>query len=173
MLYPDFYYDSIFHIPYKSLYEQGLRGLVYDIDNTLAGYEDRQPPARILSLISELHEIGFQVGLLSNNHSGRLNTFNKTMKLPGASLAAKPFTSALKRVMREMHVEQHETAIVGDQLLADIWCGKRAGITTILVKPMTEREVITVILKRLPEQWLLKRYLRSRTNPSKPPAKQL
>jgi len=165
MLSPDYYFDSVFDIPYKRLYEQGLRGLVYDIDNTLSGYEGKQPTARVLALVEELHEIGFQVGLLSNNNSRRLSAYNEGMGLPGASLAGKPFTRGLKRVMKEMGVAPHEAAIVGDQLLADIWCGKNAGITTILVKPMTEREVITVILKRGLERRLRKRYLTGFVNP--------
>ena len=162
MINPNFYYDSVFHIPYEELYKQGIRGLIYDIDNTLAGYEDKHPRQQTADLINKLHEMGFKVGLLSNNTSGRLTTFNEFMKLPGASLAAKPFTPALRRVMKEMGVAPHETAIIGDQLLADIWCGQRAGITTILVKPLTESEVITVRLKRGLERRLLKRYLSER-----------
>jgi len=163
---PDFYFDSIFQIPYDHLHEQGIRGLIFDIDNTLAGYDDKRPPVNTASLINKLHKMGFKVGLLSNNNAKRLQTFNEFMQLPGASLAAKPFTPALKRVMKEMGVDSNETAIIGDQLLADIWCGQRAGITTVLVKPLTEREVITVRLKSRLERKLLQRYLneRARTN---------
>jgi len=165
LLNPDFYFDSIFQIPYEQLYAQGIRGLIFDIDNTLAGYDDRRPPLKTASLINRLHKVGFQVGLLSNNNAKRLTTFNEFMQLPGASLAAKPFTPALRRVMKEMGVSPNETAIIGDQLLADIWCGKRAGITTVLVKPLTEKEVITVRLKRGLERRMLQRYLSNHTNP--------
>jgi len=165
LIQPDFYFDSIFQIPYDRLYEQGIRCLVFDIDNTLAGYDDKHPPLKTASLINKLHDKGFKVGLLSNNNATRLQTFNEFMQLPGASLAAKPFTPALKRIMKEMGVGPSETAIVGDQLLADIWCGQRAGITTILVKPMTEKEVITVRLKRGVERRMLKRFLKDHVNP--------
>ena len=155
---PDFYYDSIFCIPYGELYEQGMRGLVYDIDNTLVSHADKHPPSKILNLVEELQDLGFQLGLLSNNTGRRLEEFNKSMGLRGASMAAKPFTQVFRRLMNEMSVSPHETAIIGDQLFADIWCGKRTGVTTILVKPITEKEVITVRMKRGLERWTLRRY---------------
>lgn len=158
MLKPDFYFDSIFQVPYDRLYEQGIRGLIYDIDNTLASHADLRPPGKIVSLVKQLQEMGFRVGLLSNNTSRRLSVFNETMKLPGASRAAKPFATSLMRLMKQMDIEQQQAAIIGDQLFADVWCGKKAGITTVLVKPITEKEVITVRIKRGLERRFLKRY---------------
>ena len=165
MLRPDYYFESIFHIPYERLYELGFRGLVYDIDNTLASYEDKQAPLKITGLVKELQKTGFQVGLLSNNNARRVGMFNEAMGLPSASMSGKPFTKALMRLMREMGVKHKECAIIGDQILADVWCGKRAGISTILVKPLTENEVITVRIKRIIERPLLRRYLSSHVNP--------
>ena len=159
MLKPDFYFDSIFQIPYDSLYEQGVRGLIYDVDNTLVSHADKLPPTKIISLIEKLRVTGFQVGLLSNNNSKRLRVFNESLQLPGFSMAAKPFTATIRRLMGNMGVSPDETAIIGDQLFADVWCGKRAGIITILVKPITEEEIITVRLKRGLERRMLKRYL--------------
>lgn len=162
---PDYYYDSIFEIPYPQLYELGLRGLIFDIDNTLAGYENIQPPVKTLSLIYDLKQMGFQVGLLSNNGAKRVDAFNAELGLPSSASSAKPFTKALARIMREMNVSQGECAIIGDQILSDIWCGKNAGIATILVKPVTEHEVITVRIKAVLENRLRKRYLSGHTNP--------
>ena len=158
MLKPDFYFDSIFQVPYDSLYKQGVRGLIYDIDNTLVSHDDKRPPSKIVSLIKKLQGMGFQVGLLSNNNARRLGAFNAHMQLPAASMAAKPFTSALKRLMKKMGVTPQDTAIIGDQLFADVWCGKRAGLTTVLVKPLTKKEVLSVRLKRGLERRMLKRY---------------
>ena len=158
LLKPDFYFDSIFHVPYERLYEQGVRCLIYDIDNTLASHADKRPPTKIVTLVKKLRGMGFQIGLLSNNSARRLQVFNETMKLPGASMAAKPFTAILRRLMKEMGMNPQETAIIGDQLFADVWCGKRVGVTTVLVKPITEKEVITVRMKRGLERRVLKRY---------------
>ena len=160
LLKPDLYLESIFQIPYEQLYEQGIRGLIYDVDNTLVNHGEKQTPSKIVSLVERLRQMGFQVGLLSNNNAQRINAFNEPIQLPGASNAAKPFTASLRRLMREMCVSPHETAIIGDQLFTDIWCGKRAGLLTILVKPISVDEIILVRLKRGLERRMLKRYLR-------------
>ena len=165
MLKPDYYFESVFHIPYDRLYELGIRALIYDIDNTLASYDDKLAPEQIRLLVKDLKEMGFKVGLLSNNNARRVDMFNEPMGLPSSSMSGKPFTIALMRLMGEMAVQGQECAIVGDQILADVWCGKRAGITTVLVKPLTDKEVITVRLKRIVERPLLKKYLSSHVNP--------
>ena len=138
--------------------------VVYDIDNTLATHADDYPPQETLALVDKLKTMGFKVALLSNNSPNRLNTFNKTMNLPGASWAAKPFTPGLRRVMSEMGATCEETIIIGDQLFADVWCGKKAGIATVLVKPITDKEWWTVRLKRGLERRVLKRYLSTHVN---------
>ena len=33
--YPDVYLDSAYEIDYEGLYEQGYRGVIFDVDNTL------------------------------------------------------------------------------------------------------------------------------------------
>ena len=165
MLKPDFYYNSIFEIPYKRLYTHGLRGLIYDIDNTMAGHYDMQAPEKIIRLANELQGMGFKVALLSNNSALRVNSFNEALGLPAAHRAAKPLTSALQTIMRQMALQKNDCALIGDQLFTDVWCGKRAGITTVLVKPLTNHDTLSVRVKRGLERRLLKRYLPKHVNP--------
>ena len=165
MLCPDFYFESVLDVPYERLYELGLRGLIFDIDNTLGAYEDEVAPGEICVMMDRLGDLGFKVGLLSNNGLRRMESFNRDMKLPGSARAAKPLAGKLLRLVRDMGLARHECAMVGDQLLTDIWCGRRAGVRTILVKPLTEREVLSVMLKRGLERRLFKRCLRGHVNP--------
>ncbi|MCL2398939.1 MAG: YqeG family HAD IIIA-type phosphatase [Defluviitaleaceae bacterium] len=165
MLKPDFYFDSIFQIPYERLYDHGIKALIYDIDNTMAGYDEMRPPVKIITLVSNLKDIGFKVALLSNNNAKRVTSFNESMGLPMAHKANKPLTTSIKCLMGEMEVTKKETVIIGDQLFTDVWCGKNAGVTTILVKPLTEKDVLSVKLKRGLERQLLKHYLKGHTNP--------
>ena len=52
----------------------------------------------------------------------------------------------------------NECLIIGDQLLTDIWAANRAGTKSLLVRPLYQMEALNVRLKRLIEQWLIKRY---------------
>ena len=77
-LYPKDYVDSTYAIDFKKLYEQGYRGVIFDVDNTLVPHN---APAddRAKALFKELHEIGFQALLLSNNKEPRVKTFKEAV----------------------------------------------------------------------------------------------
>jgi len=50
------------------------------------------------------------------------------------------------------------TIFIGDQLFTDIYGAKRAGIRTILVKPIHPKEEIQIVLKRYLEKIVLHFY---------------
>jgi hypothetical protein len=160
-MYPDYYYDSIYEIPYPKLTEKGIKGLVFDIDNTLAAHSDKRPPIKVVALVKRLLNSGFRVSLVSNNSAKRVRIFNESFDnaLPTAHFAIKPFSRGLKRVMAEMGCVPNETAVIGDQLFTDIWGGNRIGAITILVKPLTLQDVLTVRIKRGLERKVLAKYI--------------
>jgi len=160
MLTPDYYYDSVFAIPYDELKERNIRGLIFDLDNTLTPFHEKLPPAKIVALMKRLEKMGFQVCLLTNNTTGRLNRFNEGMKLKGIANGLKPFTRGIRKAMKLMGTNRKETVIIGDQLLSDVWGGKNAGICTILVKPITEKDFFFVRFKRLIERVMLRNYFK-------------
>ena len=159
-LFPDHYYDSVFEIPYKELRENNIKALIFDIDNTLAPYNIRRPPEKISNLINRLQKMGFKVCLLTNNGKRRLTHFNEHLKLPAYYRGLKPMGSKAKKAMRIMGVTPEVTALIGDQLLTDIWCGKRLKVKTILVKPISKKDFITVRMKRGIEKPILSAYLK-------------
>ena len=72
--YPDRYVDSAYSIPYRELYSQGYRGIIFDVDNTLVPHG---APADTASkeLFEELRAIGFSHCILSNNKEPRVAPF--------------------------------------------------------------------------------------------------
>jgi HAD superfamily phosphatase (TIGR01668 family) len=162
MLYPDFYYDSIFSIPYDELRRKNIRGLIFDVDNTLAPYHILRPPVKVTALFKRLERMGFTISLLTNNTGKRMRTFNEFLNLPGIYMALKPLPRGVKRAMVAMGTASNETVIIGDQLLSDVWAGKNAKIMTILVKPLSQKDHITVLAKRVIERWILKDYFKEK-----------
>ena len=57
--FPDEYLDSTYVIDFDRLYEQGYRGLLFDIDNTLVPH-GAPADARACALFSHLKELGFK-----------------------------------------------------------------------------------------------------------------
>jgi len=161
MLAPDYYYESVFLIPYEKLYNDGIRGIIFDIDNTLTAFNQHNPPAKITALIRRLGRMGFKLCLVTNNTNKRLNTFNKSLGIDGIANAAKPMKRSFRQAMKTMGTTPDSTVIVGDQLFTDIWGGRRMGLTTILVKPITYRDFVWVYAKRAIERRILRKYFES------------
>lgn len=145
--YPDKIKDSAYDIDYESLYDNGVRGIIYDIDNTLV---EHGFPAdkRAIELFEKLKKIGFKVVLLSNNKEPRVKMFNNAVKVMYIYKAGKPSKKGYLKAMEMMDTDTFSTIFIGDQLFTDVWGAKRTGIPNILVKPIDKHEEIQIILKR-------------------------
>lgn len=155
--YPDEYVASTYKIPFEKLYEEGYRGVIFDIDNTLVPH-GAPADERAKKLFARLKEIGFESCLISNNQEPRVKMFNEEIQTRYIFNAHKPSTKNYIRAMEEMGTEKDNTLFVGDQLFTDVWGAKRAGIHNILVKPMHPKEEIQIVLKRYLEKIVLHFY---------------
>lgn len=158
MFAPDYYYESVFQIPYDELWKNNIRGIIFDIDNTLTRFDEKQPSAKIVALLNKLERMGFRICLCTNNTNRRLGAFSENLTYPGIANAIKPLTRGIRYSMKTMGTKPAHTVIIGDQLLSDVWAGKNARITTILVKPISEKDFILVRMKRVIERFILRKY---------------
>ena len=155
--FPDDYKMSTYVIPFEKLYEDGFRGVIFDIDNTLVPHG---APAddRAKKLFARLKEIGFSSCLISNNQEARVKMFNEEIQTNYIYNAHKPSTKNYKKAMEIMGTDDSNTLFVGDQLFTDVWGAKRSGIRYILVKPIHTKEEIQIVLKRYLEKIVLHFY---------------
>ena len=137
-------------IPFEKLYEEGYRGVIFDIDNTLVPHG---APAddRAKKLFGRLKEIGFTSCLISNNRESRVEMFNRDIGTKYIYNAHKPSVRNYIKAMEIMGTDRSNTLFVGDQLFTDVWGAKRAGIYNILVRPIHPKEEIQIVLKRFLE----------------------
>ena len=68
----------------------------------------------------------------------------------------KPFTFGIDRALKRFHYEKNEVVMVGDQLMTDIRAAHRAGIRSILVKPLVEHDSIKTQINRARERRVMK-----------------
>lgn len=158
--YPDVYLDSTYDIDFETLYREGFRGVIFDIDNTLVPH-GAPADARSIALFERLKSIGFESVLLSNNKEPRVKMFNDKVHTHYIFKAGKPGKKGYLRAMDLMNTKPDTTLFVGDQLFTDVWGAKRAGILTYLVKPIHPKEEIQIVLKRRLEWVVLFFYRRS------------
>lgn len=156
--YPNEYRESVYQIDFEKYYKKGYRGIMFDIDNTLVPHNAPADDRAVL-LLKKLRKIGFRVCLLSNNKEKRVADFSRAV---GSEfyihMANKPSRSGYRRAMAKMGTDQINTLFVGDQLFTDIYGANRAGVRSILVKPMNPKEEIQIVLKRQLENVVLHFY---------------
>lgn len=159
-LYPVNYVRDVFEIDFTQLRQQGFKAVLFDIDNTLAAFDEMTPSDEIVALIHGLKDLGYKICLMSNNNVTRVNAFNQKLKVKAYANAGKPFVGTLKKATRLMQVQHSETIFVGDQLFTDVWAGNLLKMHTILVKPIQEKEQFITKIKRGAEGLILNAYLK-------------
>lgn len=129
--------DDIYQISGESLACRGIRLLLADLDNTLVPYGVPLPDRRLKEWRDDLNAHGVTLFILSNNrHESRPRIFAEGLDVPYIGHAGKPKTPSFCKAMEQIGVTKEQTAIVGDQIFTDVLGGNRAGVTTILVRPI-------------------------------------
>ncbi len=157
VFYPDAYLDSTYLIDFKKEYENGVRGVIFDVDNTLVTH-GAPADERSLALFAQLKELGIQTLLLSNNKEPRVKSFSEQVGSRYIFKAGKPLPKNYIKAMELMGTDTSSTLFVGDQLFTDVWGANKAGIRSYLVKPIHPKEEIQIVLKRYLEKIVLHFY---------------
>ena len=155
--FPDETVASTYDIDYEKLYEEGYRGLLFDIDNTLVKHGE-MADERAKELFLRLRKIGFECCLISNNKKRRVNMFNEDIGVHSIFNAHKPAAKGYYYAMELMNTNLNNTVFIGDQLFTDIFGAKRIGMKNYLVSPINKREEIQIVIKRKLENVVLSEY---------------
>ncbi len=130
---PDFHFDSVLDITRSFLAEQDIRYLLLDADGTLKRYRETDVSPEIRSWLDQCRTDGIGLCILSNGLGGRISRFAEKIGVSFFAPAYKPSPRGCLRAIRDLNFQKNQTAMVGDQIFADIWAGRRAGIRTVHV----------------------------------------
>lgn len=148
---PDVEYDSVYKIDFEKLYNDGKRGIIFDIDNTLVAH-DAPCNEKSDELLHKLDEIGFKIFILSNNNEERVKIFIPNVKADYIAKADKPSSKNYEKAVSIMGISKEETVAIGDQLLTDCLGAKRFGIEFIKVGIISKNEPPHIRFKRFVEK---------------------
>lgn len=154
--------ESVFAIDYDKLYENGYRGLIFDIDNTLVHHGD-DSTEEIDEFFRRIQKIGFRTLLLTNNEEKRVKRFLKNIDSLYICDANKPETSNYLKAVQMMGIKKKEAVFIGDQIFTDILGANKSGIANILVKFIRLEGETRFGKRRQVENIILKFYRRNRT----------
>lgn len=71
-LIPDYVFDSIYDITPEVLTAHGVRGVLVDLDGTMASHKAALPPDTLYTFVDRLKNAGIAVLVFSNNHPERV-----------------------------------------------------------------------------------------------------
>lgn len=164
MFKPSFILNSVAEIDVKFLMRIGVRGLILDIDNTLAVPDKKTVPQEIAQWIEEMKKSNVPMILLSNNSEERISSFAEFVDLPFIAKGGKPLKKGYLKAAEKINVPIFRCAAIGDQLFTDVWGGNNVNAITILTMPFAEDQTFFIKVKRAFEKPFLKKYMRRKSD---------
>lgn len=154
---PDIYQKSIHTINFDSLFNKGIRCLLFDLDNTLVPVGVEEPSKEVKDLFDELKLKGFKIIIFSNSPKKRVSLFKNSLGVDCCPFACKPFSRKFLSIIKIYNLKFSEVAIIGDSMMDDIYGGNNVGITTILIEQLESKEYFIAGIKRKFERRVLKK----------------
>ena len=157
---PRYVAPSLHAITPTLLRRLGVRAVVVDLDNTLVTWHGEEIAAEVAEWVAAVRAVGIEICIASNTHRPRrLRRLAERLRVRYATGVAKPRPGGLRRALGEIGARAEEAALIGDQVLTDVWGGNRCEMVTILVPPISPREFTgTRWFSRPIERWLLARF---------------
>jgi len=161
LLRPTLLAQAIWRINLDGLWDRGIRGVILDLDNTIAYWRDHEVVPEAQAWIAAARRRGLNLCLASNAvGTRRVKQVAEELGVAAVVRAGKPLPKAFHRAMAVMGTGPENTCVVGDQVFTDIAGANWLGLTTILVEPLSAREPPHTWLIRLIERPLRRRWAR-------------
>lgn len=157
LLTPDIYIEEICKITPAQLTEMGIRGVICDLDNTIIPWDQEILSDEVAAWFADLKAAGLRLCLLSNSLHARVNLIAGRLDIDAVPAAVKPRKRAFLKALDKLGLTHEEVIVIGDQIFTDIYGGKRLGLKTILVKPMSSKELLWTRFMRRLERRVLSR----------------
>lgn len=128
----------------------GVKGLILDIDNTLAGHNDPMPAEGVIEWIDAMKDNGIRLVIMSNNFYLRVKLFAELLGVDFISESKKPFRKGYRLAAMKMGLPRHALAAVGDQVFTDVLGANLFRIKMLYTLPIgNPRSIWYRIRKRL------------------------
>lgn len=158
---PTWMMESIYQLSPEMLKEQGIKAIFTDLDNTLIAWNNPYGTPELLGWIEQVKASGIPVIIVSNNSVKRIKVVADHLGLEFVARSLKPSKSGYRRAAKKLAVPLADCVMVGDQLITDIQGANRAGVRSILVKPIVASDAWNTSINRFFERFIM-RYLLKR-----------
>ena len=155
---PKMYQKSIYTVNYGNLLSNGIKCILFDLDNTLCPANVKMVDDKVVDHINMLKSMGFNLLIFSNSPSVRIKPIKNKLGIDAICFARKPFKGSFKKVIKKYGLKPNQIAIIGDQLLTDVFGGNSVGFTTILIDPLSDYDGIFTLFNRFIEKSIFNKF---------------
>ena len=161
ILYPDYYCNKITDISVELLKSKNIKGLILDIDNTLIDF-DLNILQGAKDWVNNIKANGIKCIILSNtNKIDKVKKVAENLDLPYIYFAKKPLKGGFRKAKIALGLENEYVAAIGDQIFTDVLGANRCNMFSILVNPISKKDLWMTRLKRPLEEIVVKSYVKS------------
>jgi HAD superfamily phosphatase (TIGR01668 family) len=153
---PLMYQKSILNINYSKLKKKGIEMLIFDLDNTVLMVGEDLPEKEVVDLFQKLNK-DFKVVIASNNIQRKVKRIADYLQCDYLYSMMKPTKKIKKYLDKRYKLNGDKVAIIGDQVVTDIFVGNRLGLHTILVDPLSDTDYKITFFNRFLEKRIMKR----------------
>ena len=157
--YPKVVFNNVLEITIDFLKNNNINTIFLDIDNTIIDYDNKVLEG-LEKWVENLKNKGIKFCIVSNtNKKSKAKRMSKLLDIPYIYFATKPFKRGFNKAKEMMKIENSENiAVVGDQVMTDIYGANRSNMYSILVHPIKSKDIFVTRFNRLIERQILKKY---------------
>lgn len=160
ILYPKKYFEKITDIDTKFLIKNNIKALILDVDNTLIDIEKNMIEG-LEQWICSMKQNGIRFYILSNSNNGnKVKKIAKKIDIDYFYFGMKPLKHGFRKIQKILKIDSKHIGVVGDQIFTDVLGANRCKMFSILVKPISEKDIWITVLKRPIENKIIENYKR-------------
>ena len=161
IFYPKSYFNKIVDIDVNFFIEKNIKAVLLDIDNTILDKRHNMVKG-LEEWVKTLKENNIKICILSNtNKKKKAQNLSDKLEVPFIYFAKKPLKFGFKKAKKILEIEDNKTiAVIGDQVLTDVFGANRCKMYSILVKPLKKEDIFVTKINRLIEKQILKSYFK-------------
>ncbi|MBS2039043.1 YqeG family HAD IIIA-type phosphatase [bacterium] len=145
-------------IDIEHLLDQGIRGLLLDLDNTIVAWDSHDVELAVVDWLQRAKTSALSLCLVTNAKLERVERTIRPLGIPYVALARKPMLRGFKKAMHMLGTAPAETAMVGDQIFTDVLGANLLGVYSILIQLPDPKEQWWMKGTRRLEKWVMKQH---------------
>ena len=150
-------YRRIYDITPELIKDNGIKGLLVDMDNTLLPWHETNLSQKSIAWLNAMKDNHINICIITNSGIERTGTVMKDTGYDFIYTAFKPFPFSFIKGRKKLNVSKKELCIVGDQMMTDALGANIYGCGWIIVNPMSPKEQKATSINRFFERIFFRR----------------